>query len=59
MPLNQQPDRINKASSRTICNRRFDKQRRKRSSRGGGVAVSQVVSTLLIVLLIFLVGAVL
>ena len=36
MPLNQQPDRNNKASSRTICNRRFDKQRRKRSFRGGG-----------------------
>ena len=35
IPLNQQPDRNNKASSRTICNRRFDKQRRKRSSRGG------------------------
>ena len=34
IPLNQQPDRNNKASSRTICNRRFDKQRRKRSSRG-------------------------
>ena len=36
MPLNQQPDRNNKARSRTICNRRFDKQRRKRSSRGEG-----------------------
>ena len=36
MPLNQQPDRNHKASSRTICNRRFDKQRRNRSSRGGG-----------------------
>ena len=35
MPLNQQPDRNNKASFRTICNRRFDKQRRKRSSRAG------------------------
>ena len=36
MPLNQQPDRNNKATCRTICNRRFDFQRRKRSSRGGG-----------------------
>ena len=34
MPLNQQPDRNNKASSSIMCNRRFDKQRRKRSSRG-------------------------
>ena len=56
MTLNQQPDRNNKASSRTICNRRFDKQRRKRSSRG--VTISVVVSTLLIALLIFPVGAV-
>ena len=36
MSLNQQPDKNNKASSRIICNRLFDKQRRKRSSRGGG-----------------------
>ena len=34
MPLNEQPDRNNRASSHTICNRRFDKQRRKCSSGG-------------------------
>ena len=35
MPLNQQPDRNDPASSRTICNSCFDKQHRKHSSRGG------------------------
>ena len=34
MPLNRQPDLSNQVNSRTECNRRFDKRRRKRSSRG-------------------------
>ena len=34
MPLNRQPDLSNQGNSRTKCNRRFNKRRRKRSSRG-------------------------